>query len=69
MTTSTRHPEIDVQLTGLDGNVFVLIGACTKAMRRARVDKAEIDEFVHEVTDAPSYDAALQCMMQWVNVS
>ncbi|QJD51390.1 hypothetical protein SEA_RAWRGERTHAT_87 [Mycobacterium phage RawrgerThat] len=63
-----KYPDVHVQLTGQDGNVFFIIGKVSKALREAgHVD--QVTEFVNEVTDTDSYDAALAVVMQWVEVS
>ena len=62
-----RHPEIEVQLTGGDGNAFVVMGTVTKALKRAGVPKEEIDEFRTEAM-AGDYDHLLQTCMCWVKV-
>lgn len=59
--------DIDVQITGQDGNVFNLISLCTLAMKRNGVEKSEIEEFRKECMSG-DYDNALQTMMKWVNV-
>ncbi|AGU92000.1 hypothetical protein ADAWI_88 [Mycobacterium phage Adawi] len=66
--TAPKFPDVHVQLTGQDGNVFFIIGKVSKALRAAG-HVAEVTQFVNEVTDADSYDAALQVVMQWVEVS
>ncbi|AER49400.1 hypothetical protein STINGER_86 [Mycobacterium phage Stinger] len=66
--TTPKFPDVHVQLTGQDGNVFFIIGKVSKALRAAG-HVAEVTQFVNEVTDADSYDAALQVVMQWVEVS
>ena len=63
-----KYPEISVQLTGQDGNAFVLIGLVRQALRRAGVAKAEIDEFVREAM-SKDYDHVLQTCMKWVDVT
>jgi hypothetical protein len=63
-----RHPEVTVQLTGHDGNAFAVMGAVQREMRRARVPKEEIDEYLSEAT-AGDYDHLLQTTMRWVDVS
>lgn len=63
-----KYPEIEVQLSGEDGNVFAIMGRVRKAMRRAGVSDAEIAEFTTELTSG-DYDHALQTCMAWVEVS
>ncbi|QQV92982.1 hypothetical protein SEA_HYDRO_89 [Mycobacterium phage Hydro] len=66
--TAPKHPDVHVQLTGQDGNVFFIIGKVSKALREAG-HANEVTAFVDEVTNADSYDAALAVVMQWVEVS
>ena len=61
-----RHPEIEVQLTGEDGNAFSVLGRVTKALRRAGVSKEERDLFMVEAT-AGNYDDLLNTCMDWVD--
>lgn len=68
MDDKVKYPEITVELIGQNGNVFNLIGICTRAMQRAKVSKAEQEAFVNEVTQAGSYMEALAIMMRWFNV-
>ncbi|ACF05087.1 hypothetical protein Nigel_84 [Mycobacterium phage Nigel] len=63
-----KYPDVLVQMTGQDGNVFFIIGRVSKALRTAG-HVAEVTEFVNEVTDADSYEAALAVVTQWVEVS
>ena len=63
-----RYPHVDVQLSGEDGNAFVIIGRVRRALRRADVSQAEIDEFTEEAKSG-DYDHVLQTCMRWVDVS
>lgn len=63
-----KYPEIDVQLSGTDGNAFAIIGAVRKALRSAGVTPSEVAEFTNEATSG-DYDHVLQTCMRWVNVS
>ncbi len=62
-----KYPDIEVQLTGNDGNAFAILGAVSKAMRRAKVDSKDIDAFMDEAT-AGDYNHLLQTAMKWVSV-
>lgn len=64
---TVRHPEITVQLTGIDGNAFMILGTVQKAMRSAGLEKPEIEEFFAEAT-AGDYDALLRTCVAWVTV-
>lgn len=61
-----RYPNIEVELT--DGNVYAIIGAVTKALRRAKVSETEIAAFKAEATSG-DYDHAIQTAMRWVEIS
>jgi hypothetical protein len=64
----TKYPEVEVQLTGNDGNAFAIMGAVSKALRRAGVEKSEIDEYVRESMSG-DYDNLLRTAMKWVSVA
>jgi hypothetical protein len=63
-----KYPDINVQLTGEDGNAFFIIGRTTKALKRADVSSEEIQEFRDEAMSG-DYDHLLRTCMEWVNVS
>ncbi len=63
----TKYPEIEVQLTGNDGNAFAIMGAVRKALRRANVSPDEIDEYTKQSTSG-DYDNLLFVAMSWVTV-
>ena len=66
--TQPKYPAIHVRLTGQDGNSFVILGAVSRALRRAGVSKADRDAFVAEATGG-DYDHLLATAMRWVDVS
>ena len=61
----TKYPDIKVQLVGEDGNAFSIIGRVAKAMRRAKVDNADIEAFRAEAMSG-DYDNVLQTAMRYV---
>lgn len=63
-----KFPDIEVQLTGRDGNAFAVMGAVTSAMRRAKVPRADIDEFMNEAMSG-DYGHLLRTCAAWVAVS
>ena len=68
MDTKDKQTGVEVELTGTDGNVFALLGRCTKALKRAGfADEAKA--LADEVMSAGSYDEALQLMMSYCEVS
>ena len=60
--------DINVSLTGIDGNAFSIMGAVTKAMRRAGVSREEQDQYFKEATSG-DYNQLLVTTMEWVKVS
>ena len=63
-----KYPDIEVQLTGVDGNAFSLMGVVAKGLRRAGVSFDEIDEFRKEAMSG-DYDNVLRTCMSWVSVT
>lgn len=64
-----RYPDITVPMTGEDGNAFAIMGRVTRTLRHAGVPAETIDEFRAAVFACESYDAVLQLVMRWVNVT
>lgn len=62
-----KYPDVEVRLTGGDGNAFVVIGAVSKALRRAGHGD-QVAQFRQEAT-AGDYDNVLRTAMRWVQVS
>ncbi len=63
-----KYPEIEVELSGVDGNVFSILGKVRSALRKAKVPNEDIQEFTDEATSG-DYDHALQTCMDYVDVS
>lgn len=66
-TKRPKYPEISVQLSGEDGNVFSIIGRCRQAMKRAGLPVETIKEFTDEMASG-DYDHALQTCFKWFDV-
>lgn len=62
-----KYPQVEVTLTGQDGNAFMILGLVTKAMRRAGLSADDIKEYTDEAT-AGDYDHLLRTTMQTVQV-
>ncbi len=62
-----KYPEVHVQLTGEDGNAFAIMGAVSKALKRAGVPAEEISKYKGESMSG-DYDNLLQTAMRWVDV-
>ncbi len=63
-----RHPEIEVQLSGEDGNAFAILGRMQRALRNSGVPQAEVEAFLSEATSG-DYDDLLACCAKWVSVA
>ena len=63
--TEPKYPEIEVQLSGNDGNAFAIMATVRKALRRAGVASDEIAEYVKQSTSG-DYDNLLRVAMSWV---
>lgn len=62
-----RHPDIRFQLTGEDGNAFMIIGLVQRALRDAGVSEEEVSRFCAEATSR-YYTYVLATCMRWVDV-
>ncbi len=61
-----RYPDVEVQLTGEDGNGFLIVGKVAKALRSAGA--SDVEEFTKEAMSG-DYDHLLQTVMVWVEVA
>lgn len=61
-----KFPDVQVQLSGEDGNGFFIVARVRKALERAGHREAEV-EFFTEATSG-DYDHLLQTCMRWVTV-
>ena len=58
---------IEVQLTGRDGNAMSIMASVTRALKRHGVEKEEVDAFMKEAMSG-DYDNVLRTAMKWVEV-
>lgn len=63
-----KYPNVEVQLTGEDGNAFFIMGRVSKALRKEGVAKDEIEAFQKEAMSG-DYDNLLRTCMKYVNVA
>ena len=61
-----RYPKIKVKLTGINGNAWNLLGVMSKAMKKGKVTKEEVNLFTTEAMSG-DYDHLLQVCMEWVD--
>ena len=62
-----KYPEIEVQLTGNDGNAFAIMASVRKALKRAGVSADEVAEYTKQ-SQSGDYDNLLRVAMSWVTV-
>ena len=62
-----KYPNIEVQLSGEDGNAFAIMGTVSKALRKNNISEDLIVEFRAEAMSG-DYDNLLQTCMRWVTV-
>lgn len=62
-----KYPDIEVALSGTDGNAMSIIGKVSRALRRAGVDSETRKEFTDEATSG-DYDNVLATAFRWVDV-
>jgi hypothetical protein len=63
-----KYPDVEVQLSGEDGNVFLVIGRVERALKREGL-YAAAREFNAAAHNAQSYDEVIQLAMDTVDVS
>jgi hypothetical protein len=76
--TSTQHRkvkgkqmpkyEVEVQLSGNDGNAFSIMASVKNALKKAGASKEEIDQYISD-SMAGDYDNLLRVAMDWVEVA
>jgi hypothetical protein len=62
-----KYPDVVVTLSGIDGNAFTILGTVQKALKRAGVEKSEVDAYFTESTSG-DYDHLIRTAMSWVTV-
>lgn len=67
-THEVRHPDVEVQLVGTDGNAFAILGKVQRALRQAGVSDEEVQAYYDEATSG-DYDNLLAVTCRWVEVS
>jgi hypothetical protein len=63
-----KYPNVKVQLTGENGNGFLIVSRVRSALRRASVSGDECEAFFKEALEG-DYDHLLRTCMKWVDVS
>jgi ribosomal protein S9 len=60
--------DVDVQLTGNDGNAFAIMGAVSKAIKKAGATSEQVKEYMDESMSG-NYDNLLRVACRWANCS
>lgn len=60
--------DVEVELSGNDGNAFAILGAVKKALKSAGATTEEQEQFFSEATSG-DYDHLLRTACKWVEVS
>jgi ribosomal protein S9 len=63
----SKYETVTVKLTGTDGNAFAIMGAVSKALRKAGASADEVEQYMNESMSG-DYDNLLRTAMKWVNV-
>lgn len=58
----------ECRLTGVDGNVFVIIGTVSRCLKRAKMPARAKEFESRAMFECKSYDEALQLCFQYVDV-
>jgi hypothetical protein len=61
-------PMYDIEVTPMDGNAYSIMGAVSKAIRRAGATDEQIKEY-QEKSRSGDYDNLIRVAMQYVNIS
>ncbi|QGH75337.1 hypothetical protein I5G61_gp89 [Mycobacterium phage Quesadilla] len=62
-----KYPHVYVQLTGQDGNAFMVMGLVQRALREAGASKEELDAYLAESMSG-DYENLLRVAASWVEV-
>jgi hypothetical protein len=60
--------DVDVQLTGEDGNAFAIMGKVQRALKNAGASEEDVKQYMDESMSG-DYDNLLRTATEWVNVS
>jgi len=60
--------DVEVQLSGNDGNAFSIMGAVQSALKKVGASKEELDQYLADSMSSGSYNKLLRVAMEWVEV-
>ena len=58
---------VDVNMRGVNGNVFMILGVVKRALQKAKATPFQISVFMHRAKSG-DYDHALSTCSKWVNI-
>jgi len=61
-----KYPHVTAKIVGQDGNAMNIMGTVGGAMRRAGIEKAEIDAYYAEAMSG-DYDNVIRTSIKYVN--
>jgi len=64
----SKYPQVEVVLSGTDGNAGAIMGRVRRAIKR-QVGEKEAQLFVDAFWETNGYDEVLRLAMDWVEVS
>lgn len=67
MNARAVYPRPTIEVAGMDGNVFSVIGRVSRALRLVGAPNEEVERFKSEVLNSRDYDHALRICMAWVD--
>lgn len=62
-----KYPDVEIELTGHDGNAGAIMGTVARALQRSGVSRDEIDQY-RKQSMSGDYDNLLRTAMEWVTV-
>jgi hypothetical protein len=65
--SDTLFPDVEVQLSGQDGNAFFVIGKVAVALKQGGASKEDVRAFKNDALSG-DYDHVIQTCMKWVTV-
>lgn len=63
-----HYPHIEIDLSAIEGNAFLILAKCTTSARRAGVSEADIDFFTTEARQE-DYDHLIRVCMKWFTIN
>jgi hypothetical protein len=68
MATEVKFPNVEVELSGQDGNAFAILGRVQQALKRAGATPEQVKEFLDDAMSS-DYDHLLLTVFRWVEVA